>query len=250
MLTARLTSRSWSPGTYGRRPNSTPSPRARPVCSPIRRSSSAGTSRGRILVGRGKTSSRSGWASTDAWKPPRPTRPDTRTVPGEYRPHRPGRTTHRAEAASARRNVCAPVPDTSVTWGEGFNSIVISSSGCPGARTIAVIVTSSPSKQREPDSATSTASSPGRCRRGISASAPRAGAASRTNAACPVRIAASSASRAAVARLRVRAVGDQRTGRLLTAGTGAGRAPGLVRPRIDLFMGCCAGRAGWPGPRR
>ena len=114
MLTARFTSRSWSPGTYGRMPaNSTPSPTARPVCSPIRRSSSAGTSRGRIRAGRGKISSRSSSTRSDVWKPPRPAWPVTRIAPGEYRPHRPGRTTHCARATSACRKVRAPVPDAS-----------------------------------------------------------------------------------------------------------------------------------------
>ena len=135
-------------------------------------------------------------------------------------------TTQVAVTRPSCRNTCTAGPDTSATRGAGTSSAVISSSGCPpGTPIVAVTVTSSPSKQRAPDSATVTSGADGR-RRGISASAPRAGAASRTRAACPVRIAASSPSSAAVARF---------------AAWGEGCQP---------VTGCRAGRARWPGPRR
>ncbi|HYB17576.1 MAG TPA: hypothetical protein VEF71_19205 [Streptosporangiaceae bacterium] len=258
--------------------NSTPSPTARPVCSPIRRSSSAGTSRGRTGAGRGNTSSWPSPASTDPDTPPRPARTVTWTAPGRYRPHRSGRTTHRAPARPARRNVCVPgSPATSVTCGAACSwSVISSSSGGPGpaagtARAVAVIVTSSPSKQRDPDNATCTASPAGR-RRGISASAPSGGAASRTSAAWPVSTAAISASSAAVARLSDRGAGYQRTGPIPGRGTPAGSsagpcgpaaevcpaggdggragAPRPVRARKCLFMRCFSGRAPGPGSRR
>ena len=88
-----------------------PSPTARPVCSPIRRSSSAGTSRGRIRAGRGKTSSRIRVrpGSAPGRRPGRPA--VTRTAPGGYRPHRSGRTTHWSAVTSAScRNTCAARP--------------------------------------------------------------------------------------------------------------------------------------------
>jgi hypothetical protein len=201
--------------------NSTPSPTARPVCSPIRRSSSAGTSRGRIRAGRGNTSSGSSSIRRDVCKAP--ARPTTRTVPGEGRPHRSGRITHWALARPARGKVCVRgLAPTRTTRAASWSSRVTSSSGC-AARTVAVIVTSSPSKQRELDTVISMSSSAGR-RRGSRASVPRAGAARRTSPAWPVSTAATRASSAAVARLRARAEGRQ-------------------------FIGGCAGRARWPGPR-
>lgn len=196
MLTARFTSRSWSPGWYGRRPtNSTPSPTARPVCSPIRRSSSAGTSRGRIRSAREKISSWSSSTRTDVWKPRRPARPDTRTAPGEYRPHRPGRTVQRAEGAGSApsgRNVRRPRAGSParVTRGASSSSIVSFSSEPPSAswprtrrgdRHVLALETARPG-QRDVHHQLPSRPPPGHQRQ-----RPRAGAATSTSATWPVR---------------------------------------------------------------
>ena len=122
---------------------------------------------------------------------------------------------------------------------------MISSSGRPpGARTVAVTVTSSPSKQREPDSATSTASSRRRAA-GASAPAPPAPA----PPAGPARRARSGSRRAA--RAAPPWPGSVTAGRDtsgLPAGRGARGGDRSVRPK-KVFHGCFAGRARWPGPR-
>src|ERR1022692_1413129 len=127
--------------------NSMPSPATRAVCSPIRRSRSAGTIRAWAGGGCGKTSSVPARSSRSACQPP-PQRHRTRTSPAVRRPHAVGRTTQLASAREPCSVTCVALPDTWSTPPGSSRLKAISSRTCGDTR-VTVSSTSSPSKQRD-----------------------------------------------------------------------------------------------------
>ena len=221
LVTVQLTSLSRSPGRYARTaPNSIPSPTARPVCSPMRRSSSGGTSRGLTAGGRGNTSIGPAHACTVVDQiPPRP-RQVTRTGPMLRRPHTAGRTVQLAWAVRQSRVTCAAEPVTRLS-SAGSSSRKEIASIWPATVAVTVSSISSRSKQRLAEAVALISTSSGRRPCGAAARAASSGAASSSNPACPVTSAAARASSAIVASRRVPREGYQLTWRL----TGQARSP-------------------------
>ena len=201
-----------------------PAPDAVAVCSPIRRSRSAGSRVARAGGGCGKTSTRSGRSVRLAW--PIPSVHVAVTVQSWWRPQACGWSTQRALAACPATATWVTGPSMTVTAGPGSIRNVTSSTG---AATVATISTSSPSKQRDGAAVTAASRASGRVPRRVAASAARAGAPSSSRSACRVRNAASTTATPIVASLRslgaaCQVAGTGATGTAALAGPGAGPA--------------------------
>ena len=209
--------------------NSIPAPDAVAVCSPIRRSRSAGSKLALAGGGCGKTSTRAGRSVRLAR--PIPLVHLAVTVPRWWRPQACGRSTQRALAGSPATATWTTGPSATVTAWPGSIRNVTSSTG---PATLATISTSSPSKQRDGAAVMAASRASGRLPRLAAASAARAGAPSSSRSACLVRTARRATATPIVASLRNRGAACQ------VAGTGAS---GIAGSR------CTAGGpsvTGWP----
>src|SRR6516162_11469662 len=203
--------------------NSMPAPGAAAVCSPIRRSRSAGSSVARAGGGCGKTSTGAGRITRLVW--PTPLVHSTVTVPMTWRPQARGRSTHRARAGCPATTTWVAGSSPSSTAGPGSIRNVTSSIGV--AR-VAMTSTSSPSKQRDGAAVTVVSRASGRVPRRAAARAARAGAPASSRLAWRVRTAATMTTTAIVASRRSRGAACQLTG--CPVPVTARPSPGAGRP--------------------
>src|SRR5262245_17080284 len=229
--------------------NSMPAPGAAAVCSPIRRSRSAGSSVARVGGGCGKTSTSSGRSTRLAW--PIPSVHRTVTPATRFRPQACGRSTHRARAVGRPATTTwVAAPSASSTAGPGSIRNVTSSMG---VAKVAMTSTSSPSKQRDGAAVTAASSACERVPRPAAARAARAGAPSSSRLVCRVSTAARATATAIVASRRSRGVDCQTAGcHAGGAVAGAGSVSGAPRavsgPPVTPVAPARRPPLSWTGP--
>ncbi len=214
-----------------------PAPGTAAVCSPIRRSRSAGSSVALAGGGCGKTSTGPGRSVRPAW--PIPSVHLAVTTASRWRPQACGWSTQRARAGCPDTATWVTAPSTRVTAGPGAIRNVTSSTG---VSTVATISTSSPSKQRDGAAVTPASTDAGRVPRRAAASAARAGAPSSSRLACLVTTAAMTTATPIAASLRSRGAACQVAG---TGGTFVGGTGAAARLSEAGGPGC-PGAAAWP----
>src|SRR5215472_4041665 len=228
--------------------NSMPAPGVAAVCSPIRRSRSAGSSVARVGGGCGNTSTGAG--RRVRLVSPTPSAHSAVTVQITWRPQACGRSTHRARAGCPATTTWVSGPSLSSTAGPGSIRNVTSSMGVV---TVAMTSTSSPSKQRDGAAVTAASSAAGRAPRPAAARAARAGAPASSRLACRVSTAARATATAIVASRRSRGVDCQTAGcHAGGAVAGAGSVSGVPRavsgPSVTLAAPVRRAPLSWTGP--